>query len=106
MMEDISLEDIAMGIMPKKAKDKKVSAATLASIKAIMSIIKGVEGKSIADYKKLPMQDKKALMKAYDELGDACYTAKSLIRESRTEEEKKNSRGSIGIMMSDEMEEF
>ena len=103
-MEDISLEDIARGIMPKKAKDKKLTTGTTATIKSIIAIIEEIEGKSVSSYKKLETQDKKALKKAYEELTDACYTAKTLIRESATEEEERMRKGRLGmsVMMDDD----
>lgn len=103
-MEDISLEDIAMGIMPKKAKGKKLATGTTATIKSIMAIIEEIEGKSVSSYKKLETQDKKALKKAYEELSDACYMAKTLIRESATEEEERMNKGRSGMsgMMDDD----
>ena len=106
MMEDISLEDIAMGIMPKKAKGKKLATSTTATIKSIMAIIEEIEGKSVSIYKKLETQDKKALRKAYEELSESCYMAKTLIRESATEEEERMRKGRLGmsVMMSDDDE--
>jgi hypothetical protein len=105
MMEDISLEDIAMGIMPKKAKGKKLATSTTATIKSIMAIIEEIEGKSVSIYKKLETQDKKALRKAYEELSESCYMAKTLIRESATEEERmRKGRLGMSVMMSDDDE--
>lgn len=107
-MEDISLEDIARGIMPAKAKSKKLSTSTTATIKGIMTIIEELEGKSVSSYKKLETQDKKALKKAYEELSDACYMVKTLIRESATEEEERMRKGRLGmsVMMSDDDDEY
>ena len=88
-MED--MEDLAMGIKPRKEKAVKLKAGTKATIKAMGIIIEGIESESIADYKKLPEADKRALRKEYDKLADACYTARNLIREAcNNDDSKKN----------------
>lgn len=82
------LEDLAMGIKPAKKEKVKLGKGTEATLAAIKKIIEGIESESIADYKKYPKADQKALRKAYHELSEACYTARTLIREACDMEDK------------------
>jgi len=87
---ELSMEDLSMGLRPKmQEKEAKVTPSTAAILKSIEKIIAGIEGKSINDYKKMAKQDRKALRTNYSELTDACYTAKSLIREACEKEGSK-----------------
>lgn len=104
-MEEIDLEDLAMGIKPKKAMSKeapkKLSPKAKTKMKEIEAIIADIESMSIMDYKGMKPQDRKALKKAYDELGDMCYTAKSLIREACSPEEMQG-KGKMSAFIMDE----
>lgn len=91
---EIEMEDLAMGIKPKAKPSAKLKKDTKDTIAVIDKIIAGVESEAIADYKKYPEADKRALIKAYDKLSDTCYTAKNLIREAC---EKPKYENAIGI---------
>ena len=104
MEVEMELEDLAMGKLPeKKVKKEVVSAKTKGTIDKINGIIMMLEEGSISSYKKLSSADRKALKHMLHELNEACYSAKSLIREATPEEEKK-SRGMLGVALSSEEE--
>ena len=92
MMEDISLEDLAMGKLPKKIGGKKVepvSDKVKAQVKKIAKMVETSEGVSIKDLKKLNSTELKLMMKASNKLQDSLYRTKEMIREAMPKEARK-----------------
>lgn len=96
-MEELTLEQLAMGELPTKMKDGKkpdpVSNKVLAEIKRVAAIVDGIDGKSVKDLKKLNPTELKALLKAYDKTQDALYRAKEMVREAMPKSAKSKSFG-------------
>ena len=85
MMDNITLEDLAMGKRPKEVmgkKAEKVSPKVEAELKKLNSIVSAAEAKSIKTYKGLNATELKVLLKAYDEIQDTMYRLKEMSREA------------------------
>ena len=85
-MEEISLEDLALGILPKKSKKgtkpEPVSTTVAANVKKMAAMALKQESMSIKALKKNNKTELKMLLKAADKLQDALYRAKEMIREA------------------------
>lgn len=96
MMEDISLEDLAMGKLPKKVNGKKaepVSDKVKMQVKKLAKMVTDAEGISIKDLKKLNSTELKLIMKASSKLVDSIYRTKEMIREAMPKETGKGRKG-------------
>lgn len=84
MMEDISLEDLAMGVMPKKnkkgEKPEPVSSTVQAKVKKMANMALMQEGLSVKALKKLNKTELKLLCKAAGKLQDVLYRTKEQLR--------------------------
>ena len=85
-MQEISLEDLAMGKLPKKDnkgnKTEPMSDSVKAKIKKVATIVDNIDGMSVKSLKKYNKTELKAMLKAYDKTQDALYRAKEMIREA------------------------
>jgi len=91
---DMSLEDLAMGKLPKKVmgkKAEKLGTSTMAVVKKVNKTIDMLNSKSVNSYKGLNMTEMHALLAAYDKAQDAMYRAKEMIREAMPKEKRKGS---------------
>lgn len=96
MMEEIDLEELAMGNLPKKIEGKKaepVSDKVKMQIKKLAKMVTDSEGVSIKDLKKLNATELKLMMKASSKLVDSIYRTKEMIREAMPKEAKKGRKG-------------
>lgn len=84
-LNELSLEDIAMGKRPTKVmgeKAEKVSPIVDTEIKKLAGIIADAEGKSIKSFKALNLTELKMLLKTYDAIQDTMYRLKEMTREA------------------------
>ncbi|RLF65348.1 MAG: hypothetical protein DRN30_04120 [Thermoplasmata archaeon] len=102
-VEDISLEDLAMGVMPKKnaqgEKTEPVSAEVTAELKKMAAMVKKAESKSVASFKKYNKTELSMLIKGYNEVQDNLYRVKEMARDARkgkTGGKRSNMMASIG----------
>jgi hypothetical protein len=90
MMDEISLEDLARGITPKKnkkgEKPEPMSPAASSEVSKMLKIIDGIDSKSVKALKKLNKTDLKALCKAAGKTQDALYRYKEMLREAMPKE--------------------
>jgi len=86
MEEEISLEDLARGVVPKKdrkgKKTQPVSSKVKTNVKKMADMALGHEALSIKSLKKFNETELKMLAHAADELQESLYRVKSMIRES------------------------
>ena len=89
-MKEVSLEDLARGVVPKKdRKGKKtlpVSSAAKARIKRMSDLALAQESISIKSLKKFNKTELELMRKAADELQEALYRTKGMIREAMPKE--------------------
>ena len=97
-MDELSLEDLAMGKLPKTTKKGEkpapLSKSTQLEVGKLAKIIDSIDGKSVKDLRKLNTTELKALCVAANKAQDALYRYKEMIREAKP---KEKSKGIIGI---------
>ena len=97
---DISLEDLAMGKLPKKdmkgEKPMPVSDAVKAGVKKMADLALKQEGMSVKALKKFNKTELKMMLKAADKLQDSLYRTKEMIREAIP---KDTGKGMLGKMV-------
>ena len=93
MMEEISLEDLAMGKLPKKnnkgEKPEPLSTSTKNEVGKFAKLIDNIDGKSVKSLRKLNKTELKAVCKAAGKAQDALYRYKEMLREAMPKEPKK-----------------
>ena len=100
-VEDISLEDLARGIMPKKnaqgEKPEPISNEVQAELKKMAAMVKKAEGKSVASFKKYNKTELSALLKGYNEVQDNLYRVKEMTRDARKGKTGDSRRSSMAM---------
>ena len=83
---EVSLEDLAMGVMPKTnkkgEKPEVVADKVKAGVKQMANLALKQEGMSVKALKKFNKTELKMMMKAADKLQDSLYRTKEMIREA------------------------
>jgi len=91
-MKEVSLEDLAMGVIPKKDyKGKKtmpVSTTVKSRVKKMADIAIMQESLSIKALKKFNKTELHMMLKAADELQESLYRTKGMIREAMPKESR------------------
>ena len=91
---DISLEDLAMGKLPKAKKGKMPALGDKAKmkIKQHQKMIDTINGMSVNKMKMFNETEIKAMYKSMDALQDALYRAKEMLREATPESKGSHSK--------------
>lgn len=86
MINELSLEDLAMGKLPKESKKGEkplpVSDAIKAKVKKMANMALMQEGLSVKSLKKLNKAELEVLINAADRLQDTLYRTKEMAREA------------------------
>jgi len=100
-MEDISLEDLAMGIAPKPKNGKKkeeVSDAVKKKVATMAKLIDNAESMSVKTMKKYNATELRFMLAAMDKVQDSMYRVKEMAREAMPKDSKKRMSGTCGML--------
>ena len=91
MMDELSLEDLAMGKLLKKnkkgEKPEPMGTSTKTEVGKFAKLIDGIDGKSVKSLRKLNKTELKVLCKAAGKAQDALYRYKEMLREAMPKEQ-------------------
>ena len=91
-MDELNLEDLAMGKLPKKNKKGEkpmpLGDKVKSKLKKVESFVNEADAASVKTFKGYNKSELKALCKAYNELQDTLYRLKDTIRAAMPKDDK------------------